>query len=176
MKVWKDRKQLEILFPPNYFFLLHFCGKKLIITFNHSRNPHVFFFRCSSPPFFGGGTGGCLGGDREVDFRWPLEAGSTVSRTPEELLTELRQVLITKAGSRGLKKRRRWKVHCLGWCHMGVSKNNGTPKSSILIGFSIINHPFWGTPIFGNIHIMTPGELQIFCFHISWNPHFWNPI
>ena len=28
--------------------------------------------------------------------------------------------------------------------HMGVSKNNGTPKSSILIGFSIINHPFWG--------------------------------
>ena len=35
----------------------------------------------------------------------------------------------------------------------GVSKNNGTPKSSILIGFSIINHPFWGTAIFGNIHI-----------------------
>ena len=27
---------------------------------------------------------------------------------------------------------------------MGVSKNNGTPKSSILKGFSIINHPFWG--------------------------------
>ena len=26
---------------------------------------------------------------------------------------------------------------------MGVSKNKGTPKSSILIGFSIINHPFW---------------------------------
>ena len=25
---------------------------------------------------------------------------------------------------------------------------NGTPKSSILIGFSIINHPFWGTPSF----------------------------
>ncbi len=36
--------------------------------------------------------------------------------------------------------------------HMGVSKNNGT-KSSILIGFSIINHPFWGTPIFGDTHI-----------------------
>ena len=34
--------------------------------------------------------------------------------------------------------------------HMGVSENNGTPKSSILIGFSFINHPFWGTPIFGN--------------------------
>ena len=37
--------------------------------------------------------------------------------------------------------------------YMGVSKNRGTPKSSILIGFSIINHPFWGTPIFGNTHI-----------------------
>ena len=27
------------------------------------------------------------------------------------------------------------------------------PKSSNLIGFSIINHPFWGTPILGNPHI-----------------------
>ena len=36
---------------------------------------------------------------------------------------------------------------------MDVSENSGTPKSSILIGFSIINHPFWGTPIFGNIQI-----------------------
>ena len=36
---------------------------------------------------------------------------------------------------------------------MVVSKNKGTPKSSILIGFSIINHPFWGTLIFGNTHI-----------------------
>ena len=33
---------------------------------------------------------------------------------------------------------------------MDVSLNDGTPKSSILIGFSIINHAFWGTPIFGN--------------------------
>ena len=38
-------------------------------------------------------------------------------------------------------------------CDMDVSENNGTPKSSILIGFSIINHPFWGTPIFGNTHM-----------------------
>ena len=36
----------------------------------------------------------------------------------------------------------------VGMFQMGVSKNNGTPKSYILIGFSIINHPFWGTPIF----------------------------
>ena len=37
--------------------------------------------------------------------------------------------------------------------YMDVSENSGTPKSSTLIGFSIINHPFWGTPIFGNTHI-----------------------
>ena len=37
---------------------------------------------------------------------------------------------------------------------MGVSKHRGTRKSSMLIRFSIINHPFWGfPPIFGNIHI-----------------------
>ena len=36
---------------------------------------------------------------------------------------------------------------------MGSSENSGTPKSSILIGFSIFNHPFWGTTIFGNIHM-----------------------
>ena len=37
---------------------------------------------------------------------------------------------------------------------IGVSKNRGTPKSSILIGFSIINHPFWRTPIFRNTHMV----------------------
>jgi len=37
--------------------------------------------------------------------------------------------------------------------YIDVSENSGTPKSSILIGLSIINHPFWGTPIFGNTHM-----------------------
>ena len=37
--------------------------------------------------------------------------------------------------------------------YMDVSKNNGTPKSSILIRFSNINHLFSGTPIFGNTHM-----------------------
>ena len=44
--------------------------------------------------------------------------------------------------------------------YMGVSKNSGTPKSSILIGFSMINHPFWGTPIFGNTHISIVNDLS----------------
>jgi len=36
---------------------------------------------------------------------------------------------------------------------MDVSENSGTPKSSISIELSIIIHPFWGTPNFGNTHI-----------------------
>ncbi len=32
--------------------------------------------------------------------------------------------------------------------YMGVSKNNGTPKSSVLIGFSIIFTIHFGVPLF----------------------------
>ena len=52
----------------------------------------------------------------------------------------------------GLFNKDSWNFHGL-WQnnpHMDVSENSGTPKSSILIGFSIINHPFWGTTISGN--------------------------
>ena len=47
----------------------------------------------------------------------------------------------------------RWDQKVPGFI-LGVSLNGGTPKSSILIGFSIINHPFWGTTIFGNTHMI----------------------
>ena len=56
-------------------------------------------------------------------------------------------------------------VHFTCIFHMGVSENGGTPKSSILIGFFIINHPFWGTPIFGNTRMFffgDPGRLHWF--------------
>ena len=64
---------------------------------------------------------------------------------------------------------------------MDVSENSGTPKSSILIGFSIINHPFWDTPIFGNIQISHDhGDATSTAFwkkqsrkfqRGQWNPH-----
>ncbi len=40
--------------------------------------------------------------------------------------------------------------------HMGVSKNRGFTPHIIhfKFGFSIINHPFWGTPSFGNTHMV----------------------
>ena len=54
--------------------------------------------------------------------------------------------------------------------YMVVSKNSGTPKSSILIGFSIINHPFWGTTIFGNTHIGIITHLYTFTFDPNFLP------
>ena len=47
-----------------------------------------------------------------------------------------------------------------GMMHMGVSKNNGTPKSSILI-----NHPFGDTPILGNIHIESETNPSLNFYH-----------
>ena len=35
-----------------------------------------------------------------------------------------------------------WFTSFIFMVNVGVSKNSGTPKSLILIGFSIINHPF----------------------------------
>ncbi len=39
------------------------------------------------------------------------------------------------------------------YCWYGCFQKQWYPKSSILIGFSIINHPFWGTTLFRNIHM-----------------------
>ena len=56
---------------------------------------------------------------------------------------------------------------------MGVSENSGTPKSSILIGFSTINHPFWGTTIFGNTHIDTVDGIILPCCLPTVEEFFW---
>ena len=55
--------------------------------------------------------------------------------------------------------------------HIDVSENSGTPKPSILVGFSIINHPFWGTPIFWKhpyslIYIYMMIYLEAYDFHM----------
>ena len=59
-----------------------------------------------------------------------------------------------------------WQKRFGSGLHLGVSENRGTPKSSILIGFSIIKHPFRGIPIFGNTH------LKIFLVG-GWVPNPW---
>ena len=50
-----------------------------------------------------------------------------------------------------------------------------SPKSSILVGFSLINHPFWGTPIPGNFHmfyiVLWCSMLKsVICDHYPPNP------
>ena len=49
---------------------------------------------------------------------------------------------------------------------LDVSENRDTPKSSILIGFSIINHPFWGPVTFGNTHLAI-WQFTLLKFHSS---------
>ena len=47
---------------------------------------------------------------------------------------------------------------------LDVSKNRSTPKSSILIGFSIINHPFW---VFFPLFLGTPYSTQC-SWRMAW--------
>ena len=42
-----------------------------------------------------------------------------------------------------------------------IPKIGVSPNHPFLIGFSIINHPFWGTTIFGNIHSLQPFNLPL---------------
>ena len=37
--------------------------------------------------------------------------------------------------------------------YMGISWTGGAPKSPMSMGCSLINHPFWGTTIYGNPHM-----------------------
>ena len=50
------------------------------------------------------------------------------------------------------------------------------PKSSILIGFSITNHPFWGTPIFGKHPCISFGQHNLeWLVHRGHSQVPWNP-
>ena len=46
------------------------------------------------------------------------------------------------------------KISIAGLVYVGVSKNYGYPQIHFC-RFSTINHPFWGTTIFGNTHVET---------------------
>ena len=52
--------------------------------------------------------------------------------------------------------------------HVGLSINGGTPKSSILIVFSIINRPFWGSSIYGNPHVIYQYTQQNVSEYCGW--------
>ena len=59
------------------------------------------------------------------------------------------------------EKMKKCKKNCFLWVFPNIMV---PPKSSILIGFFIINHPFWGTPIFGNIHLDLGGGFKYVLF------------
>ena len=56
----------------------------------------------------------------------------------------------------------------MAFLQMGVSKNSGTPKTSILIGFSIINHPFGGA----HPYFWKHPYLWVVWFHVPWCSRF----
>ena len=58
-----------------------------------------------------------------------------------------------------------------GCQYMGVSVNGGTPKSSILIGFSTMNHPFWCVSLFLETPIF-PCIFQRCCWKKSFTSCF----
>ena len=45
--------------------------------------------------------------------------------------------------------------------YRGGSIHGGTPKSSMLRGFSLVFHPFWGTPHLGNPRIQSLITLRV---------------
>jgi len=81
----------------------------------------------------------------KAPFGWPQDSSISVIAKPPGVQHQ------KKVEEKKLGEKKRRQIEEL--TYMGVSKNYGTPKSSNLIGFCIINHSFWGTPIFGNIHI-----------------------
>ena len=51
------------------------------------------------------------------------------------------------------------------YIYMEVSWNRGTPSSSILMGFSLVNHPFWVPPCM---------ETTIYTYFLFFKHNFWN--
>ena len=58
------------------------------------------------------------------------------------------------------------------WATIWVFPKIGVPPNHpILIGFSIINHPFWGTIIFGNTHIGIPIGINHLFLGLDFHPN-----
>ena len=58
-------------------------------------------------------------------------------------------------------------------CHLDVSENRGTPKSSISIGFSIINHSILGCPYFWKPPSRWWFQRCFIKFGASWGSPWW---
>ena len=66
-----------------------------------------------------------------------------------EIMGQKTQKLVTKLATKKSSQHPTIHLRCISCKQMDVSENSGgTRKSSILIGFPIINHPFWGVSLF----------------------------
>ena len=125
---------IYILMLSMYFHILHLLTRKSWI------DPHIIHAtRLTSRPFhppFESDRPGLNGAVPGVGRR--SGPASIASSLPERQGDDMMGV--------------RWRF---GWStgDMDVSLHGGTSKSSILIGFSLVNHPYWGTTILGNPHI-----------------------
>ena len=52
--------------------------------------------------------------------------------------------------------------------YYGCFQKSWYPQIIHFIGFSTINHPFWGTPIFGNTHILQDGHNKPVINGVTW--------
>ena len=92
-------------------------------------------------------------GDFIVHFFFPLVSIYPASSS-RELLIRHRHMEVTSALKRSLVGPNAITLRKqVSSSQVGISKNRGTPKSFILMGFSTINHPFSGTNIFGNTQV-----------------------
>ena len=61
------------------------------------------------------------------------------------------------------------------YIYMEVSWNRDTPKSSTLMGFSLINRSFGGTPIYGNPHLHQRWKWRLARWPTAWWILCWMP-
>ena len=139
---WKQKNELP---PPKYILCIYIY---LYILIYHLGFPGVFF--CRHVPKKNGSPG-CKKTEvprhsstvrRKSPTCWYLEPNRFVERTrSQKVLEKMGDVCL--AGKHKKKQ--------LIWVFPKIV--DFPPKSSILIGFSIINHPILGTTIFGNTHM-----------------------
>ena len=72
--------------------------------------------------------------------------------------------------STSLRKKNRLKGNASSPNHLDISKNSGTPKSTSLTGFSIINHPFWCFPSPLETPIYFQGQFVRFNMRVTMFP------
>jgi hypothetical protein len=76
------------------------------------------------------------------------------------------QAMFARYLNKSVDNKQQWEIYTSIWLYGGFLKW-GTPKSSILMGFSIINQPSWDTPIL----LKPPYIYIIYIYNISYHEY-----